>query len=389
MLLDLLQAKGVITQSEAAEFTKALEDKKAVAAPAEDDHYHSVQSLADRVERLERKPDQGAGKVLGKKVDLSGLIEVDMTSNRTKDSAGKKANNNDVNLSTAQLSADATINQYVNTRLTLLYEEDPADSGNSNVTLDEAVIGLNGDESCPASANLGRMYVPFGHFESHFITDPLTLALGETNDTAVVAGYANDIIDLSAGMLRGKVKETGKSDHINTAVASAIISLPKANEEGLTLSSGVSYLSNLAASDALTDANDEGGTTAGEVADTVDGMSAFLSLSYAERFFFNAEYLGALDDFAEGDFEFIDARNRRPQTWNLEAAARVIDKLEFALRYGGSDEGGENFLADNEYGTALLYDIFDKTSLTVEYLFQEFRDNSNDSRATMQVAVEF
>lgn len=386
MLLDLLKAKGVITQNEAAEFTKTLEQKTA-AAPAEDEHHHTVQSLTDRLERLEQKSGEGMGEALGK-VDIGGRIEVDMTTNRAKDAAGKKSNGSDVFLDSAQLNAEAKVNQYVSGRLALLYEEDPNDSDNNNLTLDEAVVSLKGGEACPAYANLGRMYVPFGHFESHFITDPLTLTLGETNDTAVIVGYANDILDLNAGALRGKVKETGKSDHINTAVASATLSLPKKDKdskEGLGMSGGVSYLSNLATSEELAEAT----TSDHEVADTVGGVSAFLSMSYDERFFLDAEYLGALTDFAKDDFEFTDANNRRPQAWNVEAAARMMDKLEWALRYGGSDEGGEHFLAENEYGTALLYDIFDKTSLTVEYLFQEFRDNSNNSQATLQVAVEF
>ncbi|MDP2105082.1 MAG: hypothetical protein Q8J76_03720, partial [Desulfobulbaceae bacterium] len=53
MLLDLLKAKGVITESEAVEFTQALEGKMAASSPVVDDHRHSVQSLADRVDRME------------------------------------------------------------------------------------------------------------------------------------------------------------------------------------------------------------------------------------------------------------------------------------------------------------------------------------------------
>ncbi len=394
MLLDLLKAKGVITQTEAEEFARTLEKKTAEAKPVteatpatetktetEDGHYHSVKSLADRVVRLEEKSDHDAAELL-RKVDLSGLIEVEMTSGRTRDGAGNKENHSDLALSTAQLNADAEINPYVSGHLSLLYEESDEEDA-STVTLDEAIVNLKGGEAFPAYANIGRLYVPFGHFESHFISDPLTLTLGETNDTAVVAGYANDTVELNAGVLRGKVKETGKSDHIDTAVASATLTLPP-SEKGLNMSGGLSYLSNLATSDGLAEIT----TTGNEVAHTVDGISAFLSLSYADRFFLDAEYLGALDDFAEGDFEFTDAKTRRPRAWNVEAAARLIDRMEFALRYGGSDEGGEEFLAENEYGGALLYNIFDKTNLTVEYLFQEFRNNSNNSQATMQLAVE-
>ena len=380
MLLELLKAKGVISQQEADEFTKTLEAK--VPAASEEDHHHSVQSLSDRVQRLEGKEgrwDEGIGKVR-----FSGLVEVDMGTARTKDAAGHKANSSDVTLATAQLNADATINQYLNGHLVVLYEEDPLASGDNGLGLDEAVIGLKGGETFSAYANAGRMYVPFGHFSSHFITDPLTLALGETNDTAVVAGFANETIDVNAGVFKGKVKETGQSDQINSVVASATLSLPAASDEGLALRGGLSYLSNLAATDGL----EAETVTSGEVADSVGGVSAFVSLAYGEKFFIDAEYLGALDHFAAGDFSFSDADNRRPQAWNLEAAARIANGTELALRYGGSEQAG-NFLAEDEYGAALLYELFPETSVIIEYLFQEFQDESNNSQATMELAVEF
>lgn len=378
MLLDLLKAKGVITQKDAAEFTKTLESK---TADSDDDHRHSVQSLSDRLERIEQKEGAGLAEATSK-VKLSGVVEVEMSSGRAKDSAGDKTNSSDISLATAQLNADAEVNQYVNGHLAVLYEEEPGDS--SNITLDEAIIGLKGGEEMPVYANAGRMYVPFGHFESHLITDPVTLTLGETNDTAVIAGYANNIVDLNVGAFRGKVKETGKSDHVNSLVASVTLSLPKGSENGLAMTGGVSYLSNLAASDSL-----EAETTVpGEVIDAAGGVSTFLSVAYAERFFFEAEYLGALENFADGDLSFVDANNRKPQAWNLEAAAKITEKTEVAVRYGGSDKAG-NFLADNEYGAAFQYELFDNTNIAIEYLFQKFQDDSDNSQATMQLAVEF
>lgn len=383
MLLDLLKAKGVISQGEAEEFTKTLEAKATSEAPASDDH-HSVQSLADRVERLEGKGDEGIGEA-ARKIELSGLVEVELSRARSKDDSGNKSNSSDLSLATARLDADAQVNQHVNGHLALLYEEDPSDAGNSNITLDEAVIGFKGGEVCPAYANLGRMYVPFGHFESHFISDPQTLILGETNDTAAVVGYASGLVDINAGVFRGKVKKTGSSEHINSFVASATLSLPKTDaEDVLAMSGGVSYLSNLAASDGL----EAETVSSGEIVDTVGGVSAFVSLTYADRYFFDAEYVGAMDKFADGDLSFVNASNCKPQAWNVEAAAKIVDTLEFAIRYGGSNQAG-SFLAEDEYGAALLYELFANTALTVEYLFQEFQHGSNSKQAAMQIAIEF
>lgn len=404
LLLDLLKAKGVISENEAAEFAKNLAALSASAAPAEEAHLHSVQSLSDRVEQREEKSverkesiEQGEGLAeVASKISFSGLLEAGMVSGRRTDAEGAKQSSSDLQLTTAQLSADAFFNQYVNGHLTLLYEEDPANPNNNNIVLDEAQVGIKGGESYPAYVNVGRMYLPFGQFESHFVSDPTTLSLGETNDTAVVAGYKSDTFDLGAGFFKGKVMKEGTNEQINSLVASAVVSLPKSGEEKLAMRGGVSYLSNLATSNGLEayskDDMDNDDTTAivtpGEVANMVGGASAFLSLAYADTFFFDAEFLGAITDFTDGDLNFVNDRNRRPQAWNLEAAARLFETMECALRYGGSKEAG-TFLATDEYGIVLLYNLFDNTSLAVEYLYQEFQDNSKNSQATMQLAVEF
>lgn len=406
MLLDLLKAKGVINENEAAEFTKALEAKSAAAMPVDDGHYHSVQSLSDREEKREEKSVEpvesavpGKGGFLAgvaSNISFSSLLEANMTSGRISDSEGEKTSSSDLSLVTAQLNADAFFSHYVSGHLSLLYEEDPADLSNNNIVLDEALVGVKGGEACPIYVNVGRMYVPFGHFESHFVSDPTTLILGETNDTAVVGGYIDDIFDLGGGFFKGKVSEEGKNEQINSMVVSAVLRLPKGSDDKLAMKGGASYLSNMATSDGLEpyaadDMDDDDATeivTPAKIDNMVGGASAFLSLAYAETFFFDAEFLGAIDGFVDGDLSFVDDKNHRPQAWNLEAAVRAFDKVECAIRYGGSDEAGP-FLADNEYGAVVLYNIFDYTSLAVEYLFQEFRDNSENSQTTMQLAVEF
>lgn len=55
-------------------------------------------------------------------------------------------------------------------------------------------LWISGFPFCPARSNFrpiiaGRQYIPFGNFDSHFVTDPLTLLLGETNEGALVGGY--------------------------------------------------------------------------------------------------------------------------------------------------------------------------------------------------------
>jgi hypothetical protein len=58
--------------------------------------------------------------------------------------------------------------------------------------------------------------VPFGTFETHLVSDPLTLEIGETNETAVVAGFAR-------GGFGGAVYVfNGDSDGIHDAIGGPV-----------------------------------------------------------------------------------------------------------------------------------------------------------------------
>lgn len=64
--------------------------------------------------------------------------------------------------------------------------------------------------------------------------------------------------------------------------------MPEETLPDLGLMAGVSYISNIGDSDGLQE------ETPGEVDSYVGGLGSFLSVSYLERFFFEAEYIGAL-----------------------------------------------------------------------------------------------
>ncbi|MDZ7664104.1 MAG: hypothetical protein U5K27_02035 [Desulfotignum sp.] len=51
------------------------------------------------------------------------------------------------------------------------YEED-------DLFVDEGFITLSGTDAFPAFLTAGRQYLPFGYFDSHFVTDPATLDAG-------------------------------------------------------------------------------------------------------------------------------------------------------------------------------------------------------------------
>ena len=261
----------------------------------------------------------------------------------------------------------------------LLWEEDDTEP----VDIDEAYITLDGEDVLPLYLTAGKMYVPFGNFESHFISDPLTLELGETRESAVRIGFANDWTDVSLSAFNGDIDETDDDDHIKGFVGNATFNVPENALPGIGFAMGVSYISNIADTDGL-----EGEMVNGSVKDNVAGFGAFLSASLSDRFFFEAEYMGALDEFEAGELSFDGGRKYQPQTWNVELAMAFSEALTGAVKCEGGDDLGD-FLPEIQYGAAVSYGLFDNTSLSFEYLYGEYENDDERDLVTTQLAIEF
>lgn len=134
----------------------------------------SSASLEERIRLLE-----GRVAPLNERLTISGLIEVEGTAGKVKNNDGSSDDASDLTLATAQLGFEGRVNEQVGGNIILLYEE------GGELEIDEAAIRL---EQGRGSLRAGRLYLPFGAFNSHFISDPLTLELGETRQTALVLG---------------------------------------------------------------------------------------------------------------------------------------------------------------------------------------------------------
>jgi hypothetical protein len=171
-LLNLLEEKKVITQKDAESFRQTIEEDMAAGEEAE--------SSRIKIEEEIRGKEVGAHEesLLGKineRVTLSGVVEVEAAS--SEDFAG--ADTSDITLATVELGLDAEITEWVNAHLLLLWEEDDTEP----MDLDEGTITLGNLEKFPLYLTAGKMYVPFGAFESNMISDPLPLELGENRES--------------------------------------------------------------------------------------------------------------------------------------------------------------------------------------------------------------
>jgi hypothetical protein len=338
-----------------------------------------VKSLEDRIEQLEdaikRKPESDKWY---DRLQFSGLIEVEASHGKTdfKDPAVEDEKTSDVDLATVELVVDAKIAAHVDGHVMFKYEDD-------DLFVDEGYIILVGTESFPAYLIAGRQYIPFGNFDTHFVTDPNTLILGETNEGAVVAGYrfGGEMVDVSVGAFNGNAKESGKDDTIDSFVGSIVVN-PFEN-----LMFGASYTSNLAGSDTFNTVV----VDPDNLDSLVGGWSAFVSFKFLERFKLIGEYVGALDNFKAGEiYDAADTKERKPSAWNVELGVAIIDNLELAVRYDGSDDAGADFLPESQYGAVLNWSFFKNTNLALEYLHGEFEDDAQETDSFIaQLAIEF
>ena len=154
-----------------------------------------VKGLEDRLNRLEQAIDREVDSDKWyDRIQISGLIEVEAGYRDFEDKKDPTADTkeSDVDLATVELVVDAKIAKHVDGHVMFKYEED-------DVFVDEGFITLVGTEAFPAYLIAGRQYVPFGYYESFFVTDPTTLVLGETNQGAAVAGYrfGGEMVDIA------------------------------------------------------------------------------------------------------------------------------------------------------------------------------------------------
>ncbi|MBU4353036.1 MAG: LbtU family siderophore porin [Nanoarchaeota archaeon] len=332
-----------------------------------------VKGIRERMVALKRPVDG---------IEFGGAIEVEASYERFRPEKGESESSSDLTVGTVEFAVDASITDRLRAHVLFEYEDGGA------VVVDEAIIHFQAEEVCipdlscksPWYANVGKLNVPFGYFESHFISDPLTKELGDTKETAVIVGVHHSLMNVAAGVFNGDVDKAGNDDHVESYLAAGMFTLPEEIVPNLSLMAGVSYISNIADSDGLTDfLYEEFGMDTIEA--YVGGLSAFLSFSFEDRYFFETEYVGASEAFKEN-------RNFEPKAWNFEFAFRPVEDFEIAIGYGVSKDA-LNFLPEMQIGSVAIYKIFENTSISLEYIYRVFENDDEVTKLTTQLAVEF
>ncbi|AFL74458.1 LbtU family siderophore porin [Thiocystis violascens] len=363
-----------------------------------------MEGTPSRVKKLEEDLEQkraGAEGEAGawyRNIEVAGLIEVEAgyVSPYEGDSES------DVVLATFELGITSQINDWVEAGASLLYEQDETD-----LEVDVAYITLANLDVTPVFLTAGQIYVPFGAYETNLVSDPLTLEIGETRETAVQLGFVQGDFSGSAYLFNGDNKVNGKNQ-----VGSWGANLGYAQEQDdRAWSFGLGYINDLGDSDTLQDAtNDnrvaafeaviEGGADPGafsvDPTDRTGGWTLNASATFGQ---FNVigEYLAATDTFDSDSLSFKD-KGAKPSAWNIEAgfAFPVMGRESVAaVAWQGTREALALELPKERWSVGWSIEIFDRTSLAFEWAHEidygasdGGTGNSGDSLVA-QLAVEF
>ncbi len=288
----------------------------------------------------------------------------------------------DMALATVEVAVDGQMTDGLSGHLLLLYEEGEEDD---HIIVDEATITLGGDQYL----TIGKMYVPFGSFESNMISDPLTLEMAETGETAALAGFEAGAFSGSFYIFNGDINETGEEDQIDTVGASLAYGF---EQSGMTVSLGADWISNIADTDGIGDTIAERLVPADpeEIADYVGGM-ALHGVITSGPFSLIAEYITATNEFEAG--ELADgAAAAEPDAMNLEAAytTEISGKeTTIAVAFQSTDEAEDLGLPEEKYLASVGIGINDYAGLAFEIAAEEDYNDDETTTATVQLAIEF
>lgn len=211
----------------------------------------------------------------------------------------------------------------------------------------------------PWGIKLGRQYLPFGEYFSHFVTGPL-LEFGETRATSVIVDYAvNDHIELIGYVFDGELEEAGGGRNTDWGISAEIVS----DDESKIF--GIGYLSDMAESEEplLEDVERY-------YEHQVSGWNAYMLLGF-DSFEVTGELVRANRNFTE-----LDSHADRPYAWNLEVAWFPADTLQLAMRYEGSRELAE--APEKRYGVALSWAPGKHLVFSVDYLYGRYASVPTD-----------
>ena len=302
-------------------------------------------------------------------VEIGGAIEIEGTVTKPPEGDTEA----DLVVGTAELGVGVEVSDWVNGEVVLLWEQ------GEGLDVDTATVTIGPPEGA-WSITGGHLVVPFGVFETNLISDPLTLDIGETKQTAFQ-------LDASAGALSGSVfvfKGDNMEDGDNIVQGFGFAAGYSVETETFELGVNLSYTNDVGDSDGLQDV-----VTDVENYNRVAGISASAMLTIGSISVLG-EYLGAMDTFG-GDYG-------KPSAWMVEVAYGFElggKEVTLAASYQTTDEALAIELPKKRMLVGLSSEVMDGLSLGFEwardtdYSVEDGGSGENTDNFTVLLAAEF
>lgn len=246
-------------------------------------------------------------------------------------------------------------------------------------------------EAFPIAFEFGRKDIPFGEYESHFVSDALPQVIGETVNDLFMVVYQFESFELGAGWYAENKFRQGSTDQwvVDLRFETDWLEAGLAWNSDISVSEGLGELRRdrileleaeaaEAAAEDEAEEDDEEGAASNEPEfslpvrdDSIMGADLF-AVAKLDRWFLTGELVGALASFKPNH---IDDLRRRPIAWNLEAAYLVTPRWEVGCRYDGSDDLPE--APTHQFGVSTTWRPATFLELTVDMLSGELEDGTD------------
>ena len=159
-----------------------------LSASAAESTQQQIAELKRRIEALEQQQHEEQPGT----VRWSGALELEALYEKQYD----ENSTSDLQVATAYLAAESRLQPNLLAAVSFLYEENE-----TSLEIDEAYLSYGMSEQF--AITVGQLYLPFGQFRTSVISDPLTLELGETRETAAMITYKQDQLTVKGYIFRG------------------------------------------------------------------------------------------------------------------------------------------------------------------------------------------
>ncbi|MBU0991047.1 MAG: LbtU family siderophore porin [Proteobacteria bacterium] len=197
----------------------------------------------------------------------------------------QKEDTSDIGLAKAEIGISSVFSDSINGYVLLAWDEEE-----DVFSIDDAVINLACPQFSGISMSAGKLVVPFGRFETYMISDPMTLELAETRNTALQLSAEKNGMYGSAYVFNGKVDEARENDIIKCFGLNTGWTLEM---DDLNLDMCLGFINNLPESGNISDTIKE---NEWEIKGYMGGLSFYGKVQF-KGLILIGEYITGLEDF--------------------------------------------------------------------------------------------